>query len=96
MLVITGIGGLQQILEAASTRYLGKDLGMLYIGADNPYDTGGPARERAGGVRGARRAPAPRVVVKCIFDFNMFLNCRSQLSVRLITSDEAGSVISSS
>ena len=28
-----------EIVEAASTRYLGKDLGMLYIGADNPYDT---------------------------------------------------------
>ena len=39
VLVITGIGGLHEIGEAASTRYLGKDLGMLYIGADNPYDT---------------------------------------------------------
>src|SRR5688572_6172624 len=39
VLVITGIGGLHEIVEAASTRYLGKDLGMLYIGADNPYDT---------------------------------------------------------
>jgi uncharacterized membrane protein YjdF len=39
VLVITGIGGLHEIIEAASTRYLGKDLGMLYIGADNPYDT---------------------------------------------------------
>ena len=39
VLVITGIGGLHEIVEAASTRYLGQDLGMLYIGADNPYDT---------------------------------------------------------
>lgn len=39
VLVITGIGGLHEIIEAASTRYLGQDLGMLYIGADNPYDT---------------------------------------------------------
>jgi uncharacterized membrane protein YjdF len=39
VLVITGIGGLHEIVEAASTRYLGRDLGMLYIGADNPYDT---------------------------------------------------------
>jgi uncharacterized membrane protein YjdF len=39
VLVVTGIGGLHEIVEAASTRYLGKDLGMLYIGADNPYDT---------------------------------------------------------
>ena len=39
VLVITGIGGLHEIVEAARTRYLGKDLGMLYIGADNPYDT---------------------------------------------------------
>ena len=33
------VGGLHEIGEAASTRYLGTDLGMLYIGADNPYDT---------------------------------------------------------
>lgn len=39
VLVITGIGGLHEIVEAASTRYLGKEVGMLYIGADNPYDT---------------------------------------------------------
>jgi uncharacterized membrane protein YjdF len=39
VLVITGIGGLHEIVEAASTRFLGKDVGMLYIGADNPYDT---------------------------------------------------------
>ena len=39
VLVITGIGGLHEIVEAASTRYLGTDLGMLYIGTDNPYDT---------------------------------------------------------
>ena len=39
VLVITGIGGLHEIIEAASTRYLGQDLGMLHIGAGNPYDT---------------------------------------------------------
>jgi uncharacterized membrane protein YjdF len=39
VLVVTGIGGLHEIVEAASTRYLGTDLGMLHIGADNPYDT---------------------------------------------------------
>jgi uncharacterized membrane protein YjdF len=39
VLVVTGIGGLHEIVEAASTRYLGMDLGMLHIGADNPYDT---------------------------------------------------------
>ena len=39
VLVVTGIGGLHEIVEAASTRYLGQDLGMLYVGADNPYDT---------------------------------------------------------
>jgi uncharacterized membrane protein YjdF len=39
VLVITGIGGLHEIGEAASTRYLGTDLGMLNIGAGNPYDT---------------------------------------------------------
>jgi uncharacterized membrane protein YjdF len=39
VLVIAGIGGLHEIVEAASTRYLGSDLGMLHIGANNPYDT---------------------------------------------------------
>jgi uncharacterized membrane protein YjdF len=39
VLVVTGVGGLHEIVEAASTRYLGQDLGMLYVGADNPYDT---------------------------------------------------------
>ena len=39
VLVVTGIGGLHEIGEAASTRYLGQDLGMLNIGPDNPYDT---------------------------------------------------------
>jgi uncharacterized membrane protein YjdF len=39
VLVVTGIGGLHEIGEAASTRFLGQDMGMLYIGADNPYDT---------------------------------------------------------
>jgi uncharacterized membrane protein YjdF len=39
VLVIAGMGSLHEIVEAASTRYLGEDLGMLYIGADNPYDT---------------------------------------------------------
>ena len=39
VLVVTGIGGLHEIVEAASTRYLGQDLGMLNIGPDNLYDT---------------------------------------------------------
>ena len=39
VLVVTGIGGLHEIVEAASTMFLGKDYGMLYIGADNPFDT---------------------------------------------------------
>jgi len=39
VLVVTGIGGLHEIVEAASTRYLGKDLGMLYTGPDDIYDT---------------------------------------------------------
>lgn len=39
VLIVTGLGGLHEIGEAASTRYLGTDLGMLHIGPDNPYDT---------------------------------------------------------
>jgi uncharacterized membrane protein YjdF len=38
VLVVTGIGGLHEIVEAASTMFLG-DMGMLYVGADNPFDT---------------------------------------------------------
>ena len=57
VLVIAGIGGLHEIVEAASTRYLGKDLGMLYIGADNPYDT---QEDLLGNVLGACAALALR------------------------------------
>jgi uncharacterized membrane protein YjdF len=57
VLVITGIGGLHEIVEAASTRYLGKDLGMLYIGADDPYDT---QEDLLGNVLGACAARALR------------------------------------
>src|SRR5919106_1540888 len=57
VLVITGIGGLHEIVEAASTRYLGKDLGMLYIGPDNLYDT---QEDLLGNVLGACAALALR------------------------------------
>jgi uncharacterized membrane protein YjdF len=39
VLVITGIGGLHEIVESASTMLLGTEYGMLVIGADNPFDT---------------------------------------------------------
>jgi len=39
VLVVTGFGGLHEIMEAASTWVLGTDYGMLVTGADNPYDT---------------------------------------------------------
>jgi uncharacterized membrane protein YjdF len=39
VLVVTGIGGLHEIMEAASTMFLGREYGMLYVGADNPFDT---------------------------------------------------------
>jgi uncharacterized membrane protein YjdF len=39
VLVITGIGGIHEIVEAASSMFLGPDYGMLKIGPDNPFDT---------------------------------------------------------
>lgn len=39
VLVITGIGGLHEIMESASTMVLGTDYGMLIVGADDPLDT---------------------------------------------------------
>lgn len=39
VLVVTGFGGIHEIIEAASTMALGTDYGMLVTGADNPYDT---------------------------------------------------------
>jgi uncharacterized membrane protein YjdF len=39
VLVVTGFGGLHEIVEAASTWVLGTEYGMLVTGADNPYDT---------------------------------------------------------
>ncbi len=39
VLVISGIGALHEIAEAASTVALGKDYGMLITGPDNPFDT---------------------------------------------------------
>lgn len=38
VLVVTGLGGLHEIMEAASTM-ASPEYGMLYIGADNPFDT---------------------------------------------------------
>jgi uncharacterized membrane protein YjdF len=39
VLAVVGIGGVHEILEAASTLQLGNELGMLYVGPENPYDT---------------------------------------------------------
>lgn len=39
VLAVTGIGGLHEIMEAASSILLGAEYGMLRVGADNPYDT---------------------------------------------------------
>ena len=39
VLLITGVGGLHEIVEWASSLALGKDYGMLNVGATNPYDT---------------------------------------------------------
>jgi uncharacterized membrane protein YjdF len=39
VLVVTGFGGLHEIMEAASTMVLGTDYGMLVTGADDPFDT---------------------------------------------------------
>lgn len=38
VLAVGGIGALHEIMEAGTTMFLG-DEGMLYVGADNPYDT---------------------------------------------------------
>lgn len=39
ILVLLGIGGIHEIVEAASTMVLGTQYGMLIIGPDNPFDT---------------------------------------------------------
>jgi hypothetical protein len=39
VLTVTGLGGLHEIVEAASTMQLGPEHGMLYIGPEDPYDT---------------------------------------------------------
>jgi len=39
VLLITGIGGIHEIMEAASSIFLGPEYGMLNPGPDNPYDT---------------------------------------------------------
>lgn len=39
VLLVTGIGGLHEIVEAASTKFLGQEYGMLHIGPDNMFDT---------------------------------------------------------
>jgi uncharacterized membrane protein YjdF len=39
VLVLLGLGGIHEIIEAASTMVLGTKHGMLIIGPDNPFDT---------------------------------------------------------
>ena len=39
VLVVTGIGGVHEIIEAASTWLLGAEHGMLHVGPEDPYDT---------------------------------------------------------
>ena len=39
VLVVTGIGGVHEIVEAASSWLLGPELGMLHVGPEDPYDT---------------------------------------------------------
>jgi uncharacterized membrane protein YjdF len=39
VLVLLGLGGIHEIIEAASTMALGTKHGMLVIGPDNPFDT---------------------------------------------------------
>ena len=39
VLSTSGIGALHEIVEAASTMFLGSDVGMLHLGPDNPFDT---------------------------------------------------------
>lgn len=38
VLVVTGLGGLHEIMEASTTMFLGDQYGMLHVGSD-PYDT---------------------------------------------------------
>jgi uncharacterized membrane protein YjdF len=39
VLLVTGIGGLHEIVEAASTKFLGPEYGMLWTGPGNAFDT---------------------------------------------------------
>jgi uncharacterized membrane protein YjdF len=39
VLAVLGMGGVHEIVEAASTLQLGPEHGMLHIGPENPYDT---------------------------------------------------------
>ena len=39
VLTVTGVGGLHEIIEAASTAVLGAEQGMLHVGPEDPYDT---------------------------------------------------------
>jgi uncharacterized membrane protein YjdF len=39
VLLVTGVGGLHEIVEAGTTKVLGEELGMLRIGPGNPFDT---------------------------------------------------------
>ena len=39
VLAVTGIGGVHEIIEAASTWQLGPEQGMLHVGPEDPYDT---------------------------------------------------------
>jgi uncharacterized membrane protein YjdF len=39
VLLVTGLGGLHEIVEGASTRFLGQEYGMLKVEGGNPYDT---------------------------------------------------------
>ena len=39
VLVVTGVGGVHEIMEAGSTAILGAEHGMLHVGPEDPYDT---------------------------------------------------------
>lgn len=39
VLTVTGIGGVHEIVEAASTWLLGPEHGMLHVGPEDPFDT---------------------------------------------------------
>jgi uncharacterized membrane protein YjdF len=39
VMMMGGMGAIHEIVECASTVFLGKDVGMLNVGADDPYDT---------------------------------------------------------